>query len=127
MDVELLELYKRVVSIWESAASDLDKVYDNHFWAEAEVEEAVIEARDREISAIDEQIRRIHLETKEEKQHTYDKGIQVKKEKLESYCESQKSCTECMFHVNCHNWDNGYEKEIEEDYEIYEKYIEKEC
>ena len=124
MDVELLELYKRVVNIWESAASDLDKVCDNHFWAEAEVEEAVIEARDREISAIDEQIRKIHLETKEEKQLTYDEEIQVKKEKLELYCESQKSCTECMFHWNCHNWDNGYEKEIEED---YEKYIEKEC
>ena len=62
MDIKLLELYKRVVSIWESAASDLDKVYDNHFWAEAEVEDAVIEARDREISAIDEQIRKIHLE-----------------------------------------------------------------
>ena len=71
MDIELLELYKRVVNIWKSAASDLDKVCDNHFWAEAEVEEAIIEARDREISAIDEQIRKIHLETKEEKQSTY--------------------------------------------------------
>lgn len=122
MDIELLELYKRVVNIWESAASDLDKVCDNHFWAEAEVEEAVIEARNREISAIDEQIRKIHLETKEEKQPTYDEEIKAKKEKLELYCESQKSCTECTFHVNCHNWDDGYEKEIEEDY----KYIEKE-
>lgn len=126
MDIELLELYKRIVNIWESAASDLDKVCDNHFWAEAEVEEAVIEARDREISAIDEQIRKIHLETKEEKQPTYDEVIQIKKEKLESYCESQ-VCPECIFNYNCHNWDNGYEKEIEEDYEIYEKYIEKEC
>ena len=62
MDVELLELYKRVVNIWKSAASDLDKVRDNHFWAEAEIEDAIIEARDREISAIDEQIRKIHLE-----------------------------------------------------------------
>ena len=127
MDIKLLELYKRVVNIWESAASDLDKVCDNHFWAEAEVEEAIIEARDREISAIDEQIRKIHLETKEEKQPTYDEGIQVKKEKLESYCESQKSCPECMFHLDCHNWGIGYEKETEEDYEIYKKYIEKEC
>ena len=75
MDIELLELYKRIVIIWESAANDLDKIYDNHFWAEAEAEEAVIEARDREISAIDEQIRKIHLETKEEKQSTYDEGI----------------------------------------------------
>ena len=66
MDVELLKLYERVVSIWKSAASDLDKVYDNHFWAEAEAEEAIIAARDREISAIDEQIRKIHLETKED-------------------------------------------------------------
>ena len=123
MDIELLELYKRVVNIWESAANDLDKVCDNHFWAEAEVEEAVIEARNREISAIDEQIRKIHLETKEEKQPTYDEEIKAKKEKLELYCESQKSCTECIFHLSCHNWDNGYEKEIEEDY----KYIEKEC
>lgn len=126
MDVELLELYKRVVSIWESAANDLDKVYDNHFWAEAEVEEAVIEARDREISAIDEQIRKIHLETKEEKQPTYDEVIQIKKEKLESYCESQKRCTECIFNCKCHDWGIGHEKETEEDYEIYEKYIEKE-
>ena len=123
MDIELLELYKRIVNIWESAASDLDKVCDNHSWAEAEVEEAVIAATDREISAIDEQIRKIHLETKEEKQPTYDEGIQVKKEKLESYCESQKSCTECMFHWDCHNWDNGYEKEIEEDYEKLRKII----
>lgn len=67
MDIELLELYKRVVNIWKAAASDLNKVCDSHFWAEAEVKEAVIEARDREISAIDEQIRKIHLETKEEK------------------------------------------------------------
>ena len=122
MDVELLELYKRVVSIWESAASDLDKVYDNHFWAEAEVEDAVIEARNREISAIDEQIRKIHLEIKEEKQPTYDEEIQVKKRKLELYCESQKRCTECMFLRSCHDWSN--EKWIEAD---YEKYIEKEC
>lgn len=120
MDIELLELYKRIVNIWESAASDLDKVCDNHFWAEAEVEEAVIEARDREISAIDEQIRKIHLETKEE---NYDKVIQAKKEKLKLYCKSQK-CSKCIFNGECHNWDNGYEKEIEED---YEKYIEKEC
>ena len=122
MDVELLKLYERVVSIWKSAASDLDKVYDNHFWAEAEAEEAIIEARDREISAIDEQIRKIHLETKEEKQPTYDEGIQVKKEKLESYCESQ-VCSKCIFNWNCHNWDNGYEKEIEEDYEKLRKII----
>ena len=115
MDIELLELYKRIVNIWKSAASDLDKVCDNHFWAEAEIEEAVIEARDREISAIDEQIRKIHLETKEEKQPTYDEEIQVKKEKLESYCESQ-VCSKCIFNWDCHNWDNGYEKEIEEDY-----------
>ena len=115
MDIELLELYKRVVNIWESAASDLDKVYDNHFWAEAEVEEAVIEARDREISAIDEQIRKIHLEAKEDKQPTYDEEIQVKRKKLELYCESQKSCTECMFHWDCHDWSN--EKWIEADYE----------
>lgn len=126
MDVELLELYKRVVNIWESAANDLDKVYNNHFWAEAEVEEAVIEARDREISAIDEQIRKIHLETKEEKQPTHDEEIQVKKEKLESYCQSQ-FCSECIFNWGCNIWDNSHEKEIEEDYEIYKKYIEKEC
>ena len=126
MDTELLELYKRVVNIWESAASDLDKVYDNHFWAEAEAEEAVIEARDREISAIDEQIRKIHLETKEEtekeKQPTYYDTTQAKKRKLELYCDSQTSCMECMFHWNCHDWSN--EKGIEAD---YEKYIEKEC
>ena len=122
MDIELLELYKRVVNIWESAASDLDKVCDNHFWAEAEVEEAVIEARDREISAIDEQIRKIHLETKEEKQPTYDEDIQVNKRKLELYCDNQTSCTECIFHWNCHDW--TFEKGIEAD---YEKYIEKEC
>lgn len=67
MDIELLELYKRVVNIWKAAADDLNKVCDSHFWAEVEVKEAVIEARDREISAIDEQIRKIHLETKEEK------------------------------------------------------------
>ena len=115
MDIELLELYKRVVNIWKSAASDLDKVCDNHFWAEAEVEEAIIEARDREISAIDEQIRKIHLETKEEKQSTYDEGIQVKKEKLKSYCESQ-VCSKCIFNWDCHNWDDDYEKEIKEDY-----------
>lgn len=114
MDTELLELYKRVVSIWESAASDLDKVYDNHFWAEAEAEEAVIEARNREISAIDEQIRKIHLETKEEKQPTYDEEIQVKKRELELYCDSQKNCMECMFHWNCHEWND--EKGIEADY-----------
>lgn len=124
MDIELLELYKRVVNIWKSAASDLDKVCDNHFWAEAEVEDAVIEARDREISAIDEQIRKIHLETKEEKQPTYDEGIQAKKEKLDSYCGNQKSCTECIFNCDCRNWEIGHEKEVEED---YEKYIEKEC
>lgn len=104
----------------ESAASDLDKVCDNHFWAEAEVEEAVIEARDREISAIDEQIRKIHLKTKEEKQPTYDEVIQIKKEKLKSYCESQ-VCSKCIFNWDCHNWDNGYEKEIEEDYEKLRK------
>ena len=115
MDIELLELYKRVVNIWESAASDLDKVCDNHFWAEAEVEDAVIEARDREISAIDEQIRKIHLETKEEKQPTYDEEIQVKKRKLESYCKSQNRCTECMLRWDCHDWSN--EKWIEADYE----------
>ena len=127
MDTELLELYKRVVNIWESAANDLDKVYDNNFWAEAEVEDAVIEARDREISAIDEQIRKIHLETKEEKQSAYDEEIQVKKEKLESYCESQ-VCSKCIFNWDCcHDWGIGHEKEIEEDYEIYKKYIEKEC
>ena len=114
MDIELLKLYKRVVSIWESAASDLDKVYDNHFWAEAEAEEAVIEARDREISAIDEQIRKIHLETKEEKQPTHDEEIQVKKRELELYCDSQKVCMECMFHGNCHDWSD--EKGIEADY-----------
>ena len=120
MDVELLELYKRIVSIWESAASDLDKVYDNHFWAEAEAEEAVIEARNREISAIDEQIRKIHLETKEEKQPTYDEEIQVKKRKLELYCESQ-FCSKCMFNGDCHDWDIGHEKEVEEDYEKLRK------
>lgn len=123
MDVELLELYKRVINIWESAANDLDKVYDNHFWAEAEVEEAVIEARDREISAIDEQIRKIHLETKEDKQPTYDDIIQAKRKKLELYCESRKDCSECMFHLDCYDWDNGYEKKIEEDYEKLRKII----
>ena len=122
MDIKLLEWYKRVVNIWESAANDLDKVYDNHFWAEAEAEEAIIEARDREISAIDEQIRKIHLETKEEKQPTYDEEIQVKKRKLELYCDNQTSCTKCMFKWNCHDW--TFEKGIEAD---YEKYIEKEC
>lgn len=121
MDTELLELYKRVVSIWESAASDLDKVYDNHFWAEAEVEDAVIEARDREISAIDEQIRKIHLETKEDKKPTCNEEIQTKKRKLELYCDSQEDCMECMFKWNCHDWSD--EKGIEAD---YEKYIEKE-
>ena len=120
MDVELLELYKRVVNIWESAASDLDKVCDNHFWAEAEVEEAVIEARDREISAIDEQIRKIHLETKEEKQPTYDEDIQVKKRKLKLYCESQ-VCSKCMFNSHCRDWNTCHEKEIEEDYEELRK------
>ena len=122
MDIELLELYKRVVNIWKSAASDLDKVCDNHFWAEAEVEEAVIEARDREISAIDEQIRKIHLETKEEKQPTYDEEIQVKKRKLELYCESQ-VCSKCMFNGDCHDWGIDHEKEIKEDYEKLRKII----
>ena len=116
-----MELYKRIVSIWESAASDLGKVCDNHFWAEAEIEEAVIEARNREISAIDEQIRKIHLETKEEKQSAYDEEIQVKKEKLESYCESQ-VCSKCIFNWDCcHEWGSGHEKEIEEDYEKLRK------
>ena len=115
MDIKLLELYKRVVSIWESAASDLDKVYDNNFWAEAEIEDAVIEARDREISAIDEQIRKIHLEAKEDKQPTHDEEIQVKKRKLESYCKSQNRCTECMIRWDCHDWSD--EKWIEADYE----------
>ena len=120
MDIKLLELYKRVVNIWESAANDLDKVYDNHFWAEAEVEDAIIEARDREISAIDEQIRKIHLETKEEKQPTYDEGIQVKKEKLELYCENQ-VCSKCIFNWDCRDWGIGHEKETEEDYEKLRK------
>ena len=116
MDIELLELYKRVVNIWESAASDLDKVCDNHFWAEAEVEEAVIEARDREISTIDEQIRKIHLETKEEKQPTYDEEIK----ELKSYCVSQ-VCSKCIFNGDCHDWEIGHEKEVEEDYEKLRK------
>ena len=120
MDIELLELYKRIVNIWEFAASDLDKVCDNHFWAEAEVEEAVIEARDREISAIDEQIRKIHLETKEEKQLTYDEEIQVKRKILKSYCESQ-VCSKCMFNCDFCDWDIGHEKEVEEDYEKLRK------
>ena len=120
MDIELLELYKRVVNIWESASSDLDKVCDNHFWAEAEVEEAVIEARDREISAIDEQIRKIHLETKEEKQPTYDEEIQAKRKKLKSYCASQ-VCSKCIFNSDFCDWEIGHEKEIEEDYEKLRK------
>ena len=120
MDIELLELYKRVVNIWKSAASDLDKVCDNHFWAEAEVEEAVIEARDREISAIDEQIRKIHLETKEEKQPTYDEEIQAKRKELKSYCVSQ-VCSKCIFNGDCHDWEIGHEKEVEEDYEKLRK------
>ena len=122
MDIELLELYKRIVNIWESAASDLDKVCDNHFWAEAEVEEAVIEARNREISAIDEQIRKIHLETKEDKQPTYDEEIQAKRKKLKSYCASQ-VCSKCIFNSDFCDWDNGHEEEIEEDYEKLRKII----
>ena len=85
MDIELLELYKRVVNIWESAASDLDKVCDNHFWAEAEVEEAVIEVRNREISAIDEQIRKIHLEAKEDKQKPNEETNFVRINQLNNY------------------------------------------
>lgn len=127
MDIELLKLYRRIVGIWESAASDLDKIYDNHFWVEAEVEETVIEARDREISAIDEQIKKIHLEKEKEKHSTYyDEVIQAKKEKLELYCESRKNCKECMFNEDCHYW--GWCANNKNAIEIdYEKYIAKEC
>lgn len=123
MDIELLELYKRIVDIWKSAENDLDTINTFHFWAEAEVEEAVIMARDAEIAAIDEQIRKIHLETKEVKSNDFEE----KREILFQYCDEQHNCEKCGFHWNCNDWDSECEEfvaNVEKDYKFYREHIE---
>lgn len=130
MDIELLELYKKIVDIWESAEKDLNKIYDNYFWAETEIEEAVIKTRDREIAAINEQIRKFYLDTKEDNiEEDKIDSFEEKREILFQYCDKQNNCEECGFHKRCNDWiecENFIDNvnNVEKDYKFYKENIE---